>query len=130
MLKEICIKIIPHESQKYPTVGDYWYDKEGVLQVRVSDMQNDMYHKMIIIHELVEEAITNHLGITEQQITDFDLYYEERRKQGFVPEFSEPGFDRNAPYRLAHTFATGVEMGISAMTGVDFLDYDKAVNEL
>jgi len=130
MLKEISIKIIPHENQRYPTCGDYWYDTEGVLQVRISDMQNEIYHKMVMIHELIEEAITKHNGISEQTITDFDLYYEERRKQGLVPELSEPGFDDNAPYKLAHTFATGVEMGICAMAKVNFLDYDNKVESL
>lgn len=130
MLSEINIKIIPHKKQRYETVGDYYYDNDGILQIRVSDMGNEMYHKMVIIHELIEEALTKHKGITEQEITDFDLYYESRRKQGLVPEFSEPGFDKNAPYRDQHAFASSVEYGMCAMAGLDFMEYDHAVNEL
>ena len=130
MLREINIKVIPHDHQRYETVGDYWYDSEGILQIRVSDVGDEMYHKLVVIHELVEEAITKHNGISEQQIMDFDLYYEARRKQGFVPEDSEAGFDTNAPYRLAHSFATGVELGICAMANIDWNEYDKKLNSL
>lgn len=130
MIKEIHIKVIPHSEHRYETVGDYFYDKEGVLQVRVSDMGNELYEKMVIIHELVEEALTKHKGITEQQITDFDLYFEKRREQGLIPNEAEPGFDENAPYRNEHTLATSIEMMMCANAGVDWLEYDRTVLNL
>lgn len=37
----ILIETIPISEMRYPTCGDYWYDKEGVLQVRVAD--NELY---------------------------------------------------------------------------------------
>lgn len=126
----INILTIPIEDMRYPTCGDYWYDKQGTLQVRVADMGNEFFEKMIIVHELIEEATTKKNGITEQQIMDFDLYYEKRREQKLVPELSEPGFCSESPYRKEHTFATGVEMGMCALCNVDFLEYDKTVNEL
>jgi hypothetical protein len=130
MIKEIYIRVIPHDQQRYETVGDYWYDKDGVLQVRVSDMGNELYEKMVIIHELVEEALTKHKGITEQQIMDFDLYYEKRREQGLVPEDSEPGFDNNAPYLFEHSLATSFEMMMCAHAGISWNDYDSTVMNL
>lgn len=127
---EIHIKTIPIESMRYPSCGDYWYDDLGILQVRVADMGDEFYEKMVVIHELIEEAITKKRGITEQQIMDFDLYYEKRREQGLVPEDSEPGFDQHAPYKKEHTFATSVEMGMCALAEEDWNTYDKIVNEL
>ena len=126
----INIETIPIEDMRYPTVGDYFYDDMGTLQVRVADMGNEFYEKMVVIHELIEEALTKKRGITEQQITDFDLYYEERRKMGLVPIDSEPGFDENAPYKKEHTFATSVEMGMCSLAEEDFKIYDQKVNEL
>jgi len=127
---EIHIKSIPHDSQRYPTVGDYWYDDLGVLQVRVSEMGNQLYETMVVIHELVEELLTKHRGITEQQIMDFDLYYEKKREMGLVDEMSEPGFSNEAPYLKEHTLATSVEMMICAMAGESWMDYDQTVNAL
>jgi len=134
---EIHIKTIPGSNQRYPTVGDYFYDDLGALQVRISDMSTagaeklaELYHKMVVIHELVEEALTKFRGLSEQHITDFDLYYEKRREQGLVDEFSEPGFDNNCPYLKEHTLATSIEMQMCAMAGISWTDYDNYVNNL
>ena len=32
----ITIKTIAHDKQRYDTVGDWWFDDEGDLQIRVS----------------------------------------------------------------------------------------------
>ena len=48
---KINIETISHGQQRYPTPGDYWYDEEGTLQVRISDLGNELYEKMIAIHE-------------------------------------------------------------------------------
>ena len=63
----IVIETIPHDKHRYETVGDYWYDDMGTLQVRVSDMGNEFYEKMVVIHELIEEALTKQKGISEQE---------------------------------------------------------------
>jgi hypothetical protein len=115
---------------RYQTCGDYFYDQDGVLQIRVVELGNEKYETLIAIHELVEERLTKWKGITEQQITDFDLFYEMRRKQGLVPEDTEPGFDNNAPYRQEHTFATGIEMMMCAYAGLSWFDYEQEINNL
>jgi hypothetical protein len=131
-MMEIHIKTVPHENQAYSTAGNYWYDEEGILQVRVSNMNNKKFEFLVALHELVEQFITeNHdPEITEQEITNFDLYYEERRKQGLVPENSEPGFDEHAPYRNQHCISQGVEMIVAGIIGVDWMEYDRTVMSL
>jgi hypothetical protein len=126
---EIHIKTIPHSEQRYPTVGDYFYEN-GVLEVRISEMHNDKYHFLVALHEIIEEFLTRDDGITEEQITEFDLKYEEKRDKGLVPEDSEPGFADDCPYRLHHTIATAHEMNIAALCGVNWMEYDKTVNSL
>lgn len=124
---EIHIKTIPIEDMRYPSCGDYWYDKNGVLQIRVADMGDSFYETMVAVHEIIEEALTKKRGITEQQIMDFDLEFEANRKEG---NLDEPGFDINCPYLKEHTFATSVEMCMCAMAEINFMEYDKTVNEL
>jgi len=127
---EIHIKTIPHNSQRYETCGDYFYDDLGVLQIRVSEMGDEKYETLVAIHELIEERLTKWKGITEQQILDYDLYYEKRRQQGLVPADSEPGFSEGAPYKAEHTFATSIEMMMCAYAGISWPEYDRTVMEL
>lgn len=127
---EIHIKTIPHDHQRYETCGDYYYDQDSILQVRISDMGNDFYATMVAVHEIIEEAITKKNGITEQQIMDFDLAFEAARKIGLKTETEEPGFSNDSPYRAAHAFATGVELGMCALTDTSWADYDNCVINL
>lgn len=124
---KIIIETINHADQAYPTVGNYWMDEDGVMQIRVSKLNNPFYEGMIAVHELVEWLLCIKAGIPEKEITDFDLKFEAERKEG---NFDEPGFEINAPYYRQHCFATSVELGMCAMAGEDFKLYDKTVNEL
>jgi hypothetical protein len=124
---EIVIKFIPHKEQRYETVGDYWEDQDGNLQIRVSEMKNEMYNGMVAVHELVEFLLCRKNGVSEDAITKFDIAFEKKRKKGNV---DEPGFDNKAPYRKEHTAATAVEMIMCSATGVSWNNYDKKVNSL
>jgi hypothetical protein len=127
---EIHIKTIPHNNQRYETVGDYFYDDLGVLQVRISDMGNTFYETLVAIHELTEELLTKHRGLTEQEIMDFDLYFEKKREMGMIDDVSEAGFSNEAPYLREHSLATAIEMQIVAMAGESWTDYDNTVSLL
>jgi hypothetical protein len=127
---EIHIKSIPGSKQRYETVGDYWYDDEGVLQVRVSDMGNEFYEKLVAIHELIEEALTKKRGLTEPEIKDFDEAFERARAMGLRREDEEPGFHNDAPYLREHTLATSCEMMMCALAGESWSDYDRVVVNL
>lgn len=123
----VVIETIDHKDQDYPTVGNYWTDEKGDLQIRVSEMNDFFYCGMVAVHEFIEWLLCKKAGITEKEITDFDLKFESERKEG---NLDEPGFDKNAPYRNQHCFATSVELGMCALAGIDFKNYDKTVNEL
>lgn len=127
---EIHIKTIPHDKQRYETVGDYFYDDEDVLQIRVSSMNNKKFEVLVALHELAEQFITECNGIQEQEIMDFDIAFEKAREMGLRKPDEEPGFYETAPYRLAHSFATSLELGVCAMTGISWNEYEHAVNSL
>ena len=63
---EIHIKTIPHDTQRYPTVGDYWTSSAGVEEVRVSEMPDWRYEALVAVHELIEMILTKHRGIAEE----------------------------------------------------------------
>ncbi len=124
---EVVIKTIPHKDHRYETVGDYWEDENGVLQIRVSEMKNEMFNGMVAVHELVEFLLCRKNGVSEEAITKFDIAFEKKRKKGNV---DEPGFDNKSPYRKEHTAATAVEMIMCVASGVSWTNYDQKVNSL
>lgn len=125
---DIRIKSIPNDRMRIPGgVGDYWYDEEGVLQIRVVEMGNEFFEKTVVVHELIEEALTKKRGLPEPEIQAFDEYYDQRVKMGLIPEGGEPGFDPNACYKNEHAFATGVELGMCALANVSWKEYGEAV---
>lgn len=124
----IQILSIPHEQQRYPTVGDYWEDENGAEQVRVSQLADWRHEALIAIHELVEWVLVRHRNISEPAISDFDVAFERDREQALV--LGEPGDDPRAPYRREHFFATNVERLLAAELDVDWRVYETLVDGL
>jgi hypothetical protein len=93
------IETIPHESQRYPTVGDYWLDESGVEQIRVSEMMDWRYEVLVAIHEIIEMALIRHRGIAEEGITEFDIRFEQNKDRGLVT--GEPVWSKNSVAALS-----------------------------
>ena len=53
-MRNITIKVIRDSKQRYETSGDYWIDKRGTIQVRISKSKNWRYEALLLIHELTE----------------------------------------------------------------------------
>ncbi len=115
----ILIKTIPHDEQRYDTVGD-WEDRE-ILYISVSRLGNWRYEAAVAIHELVEALGCRDKGITSEQVDAFDNAYDGD---------GEPGHDPQAPYHKQHEFATMIERQIIDMFGLDWEQYDAAVSAL
>ncbi len=117
---KIIIESIPHASHRYPTIGDYWRDADGTLQIRVSEMADA--HSMIVIalHELVEVFLCEDRGIAEPEIMAFDL------KSLTGPFKDDPGHDPNAPYHYEHVFAEIVERMMLLELGLDWQRHEEA----
>lgn len=109
---------IPHNEQRYDTIGDYIHDGE-IVTIVISDMQNPDYELLVGIHELIEEYLTHKKGVKEEDITAFDMGYEENRTND-----SEPGDSPLAPYHEEHKLATKVEKYCAKILGVKWKDYD------
>lgn len=121
---KIAIETIPHNQQRYDTVGDYWIDEDGTVQVRVSEMRDSTYEQAAILHELFELFLVQNRNISIDAIDEFDKSFEANRAEGNI---DEPGDDINAPYRDEHCFATAVERMFIAANGKSWKEYDEAV---
>ena len=124
---EIHIKTIPHHEQSYNTIGNWWTDEQGVLQIRVSDL-GGMDHEMpVVIHELVEWALCAKRGITQAEVDAFDHQFERERAEGEHVD-QEPGDAPNAPYRQEHRFSENVERLLVQELGLDWHAYEAELN--
>lgn len=142
MSLDIEVRTIPFAAMRYPTIGDYFRQRiidelySGAVEaherlfVRIANLGNEDYEFLVAIHELIEEHLARKHGITEQQITDFDLQFEEWRAQGLVRLCVEPGHDLRCPYRAEHQFAEHIERLVAKELGVDWEAYEKAVMSL
>lgn len=132
----IHIATIPHVVQRYPTVGDYWEEKDPreilppTIEIRVSEMFNEDYNFLVALHELVEQHLVRKRGIPIEDIDAFDVQFEKSRAAGLVRDDAEPGDDPRAPYRREHQFATQIEKLMAEALGVDWKEYDAAVMSL
>ena len=124
-MSKIEFKTVPQKRQRYLTIGDYWYDKKGVLQVRVTEMDKRSDF-LVLIHELIEQFLTEERGIKEEDIMTFDLEFEKNRKEG---DSSEPGDSPFAPYKNEHRFAENIERQIAHEIGYVWSDYENKINE-
>lgn len=126
----IVIKSIPNSEQRYPTVGDYWRDADGTLQIRVSKMSDDRYDLLVALHELIEVTLCEHRGIKEEDISKFDIEFEKEREEGKHTLDDEPGWDPRAPYGKEHAYAESIERNMALQLEVDWKDYDHEVMNL
>ena len=123
----IIIDTIPHSEQRYETVGDWYYDVDGTVQIRVSDMGNWLFTMLVAVHELCEWILCRARGISQVEVDDFDKAFESVRVEGNT---DEPGDEPSAPYHNEHCFATAVERMLCAALGLSWKTYDEKVNSL
>lgn len=127
----ISIKTIPHADQRYRTVGDWWFEEQSVLQIRVSELGDTKWENLIAMHELTEALLCFYRDIYEKDVTAFDQTFEAMRAQ--FPEIvkdDEPGDNEHAPYRKEHFTANLFEERLAEELSVNWTDYEKAIKDL
>ena len=122
---KITIETVPHDQQRYPTVGDWFFpdpdNEPDHMVIRVSEMGDWRYEAAVAVHELVEALLSKDAGYRQEAVDAFDLAYKGD---------DEPGDDPKAPYHRQHCFATAVERMLIAALGVPWAEYDAAVEAL
>lgn len=139
---KIIIESIPHDQQRYPTVGDWYYSEENgekVLHIKVSKMSNPLYELLVGVHELVEVAKCDVDGVTQQQVDAFDIEFEKNREkrldtanpdEAALINIEEPGDQPDAPYAEQHCFATGIERLMASALNVNWAEYEQEIYSL
>lgn len=99
-------------------MGDYRTDRNGTLQVRISDLGGLDYEIPVLIHELIEWYLCQKRGISNDQIDVFDFQF-----QGD----GEPGDSPLSPYIKEHRFAENIERQIVHEAGLRWAEYDRHI---
>jgi hypothetical protein len=121
VMEKIIIETIPDKEQRYNTVGDYYFDKDGNRLIMVSDFSNWKYELLIAVHELIEVSLCKDRGVTDAAIDEFDFAFEEARLINKTT--TEPGNEPDAPYFMEHQFASKVEKMLAEQLNVNWQDY-------
>jgi hypothetical protein len=129
-IPKILIKPINAENHRYPTCGDYIYDREDdTLTIFVSRMEDWRSELAVVVHELFEACACLHDDVDFTKIDSFDVNYELERDKGIHPDDAEPGDDKAAPYHRQHVGATFVEKEVCHQLELPWLRHEQIVNE-
>lgn len=126
------IEVIPHKEQRYDTCGDYWEDKDGAIQFRISDLSDGRYELSVLFHEMFELFRLQERGITIPSIDRFDVAFEDlRTKYPALLGSQEPGNMVSAPYHKEHVEATKLERFVLCdLFGEEWDAYDALIDSL
>lgn len=122
----IRIEFKEQNEMRYNTLGDYFLEGD-TLVFQIAKQKIDLHTKLILIHELVEHTLCEHKGITIDEITKFDLEFEEKIDEGLISSDKEPGDDDNSPYRAEHQVAMIVERMMCNHLGINFDTYNDSL---
>lgn len=124
---KIIIETIPHQNHRYTTVGDWFYDNEGTLQIKVSSLSDWRREMLIAVHELVEVLTCKHDGVSQEVVDKFDKNFEANRHPD---NEDEPGDEPEAPYVKQHCLATGIERILAQQWDVNWKEYERELCDL
>src|SRR6266581_569776 len=115
-MNPIHIENVRQQDQRYSTLGDYFEGKNGVIEIRISNLGNSDFEFLITLHELCEQYLVRKMGISNETIDAWDLAHSDA---------DEPGDLEGCPYRDAHEWAAAMEQVMGAKLGVDWDEYEK-----
>ena len=124
-MRRVLMRSLPHDKQRYPTVGDY-EEAHGFVLFSVSEIGNEQYEHLVALHEFIEWMLVTARKIPLAKIDVFDQQFEATRKLRDDWN-SEPGDSPDAPYVREHRFAENIERLVCAELGIPWDVYNSAV---
>lgn len=126
----IVIDTIAYEDQRYPTLGDWQFFKDGSLYITVAKCPDKRSEICIAVHELVEALLCQQDGVTQESVDAFDKDFEMRRAAGLVPDRAEPGADEKCPCAKQHAVADIVERLVATNIGLSWNQHTETCDKV
>jgi|SRR5581483_9600682 hypothetical protein len=133
LFSAIDINSLPPSEMRYNTVADWVVTtdekEEKTLHLYYPDLpfvheRPDLLF-LLLTHEQIEAEICLHMGISQQDVDEFDMEFEKNRQFG---DNGEPGDHLAAPYYVAHQLAEAVEKTLALKMKIDWNFYGKWVD--
>jgi hypothetical protein len=119
-MKEVDIlRVVPQSEQPFNGVGDWHREGEMSSHIKVSDMGMPLFHRLIKIHELVEDTLVRVAEISEETVNAFCV----------VAQPLVGSDDPKSPIYPQHMRATIIEMLVCDWCGIKWHDYNDFVNK-
>lgn len=123
--KDIDIQMMPQDinSMRYKDIGDWEVTENNgdlIMDIYCGDMKNTDYNFLVLLHELIESYLCYRRGITDNEVTKWDMDHADEEYPGDMPD---------APYHKEHQTATDIESMIATELEVDWIKYEKAVEK-
>jgi len=113
------IKTVDPAAMRYPTAGDWEWLPDGALMLKVPEYGGrDTSVLLVAIHEMIEAYLCKRDGVTDEQVTRFDIEN---------PLLEEPGDHPGAPYHRQHAIAMAIERECALAMGAKWDEHDKWV---
>ena len=116
----IFVKVISEiEHRPCASGGDWFFDDNGDLQVRVTKMSNWRRETILALHEVCEAVLCKHNGVSQADVDAYDAEYMKRSPDSFMDAGDSP----TAPYTREHGFASAVERLMATEMDTNWSDY-------
>jgi hypothetical protein len=126
----IDIRVVSLKEMHFPISAQWFFEGEKIVIqiVRLGDLDME---RVLAMHEISEVLSGAHFPNMDDETTDrIDEEWLELHNSGKLPDCDEPGFYHKSPYKIPHTYAQGNEMGLCAWLGVDWIEYNKRMEEV
>lgn len=113
------------ENFRYKSVDD-WFDpmiyKDWMqFKTYTADMKNIDYNFLVLLHAMIEQFLCYRKGITDKQVTDYDVAHD---------HCTDPGGHEEAPYHAEHEVAMRVEEIVAMSLGIDWGAYEEKMDKV
>jgi hypothetical protein len=94
-------------------------------------MPTPVFSWLIFVHEIIECIACLFGGVSESDITTFDVQWEADYAAGLIEgDIHEPGEDPRSPYHREHVFAENIEWAFALLLGVRWVEYEAEVTAI
>jgi hypothetical protein len=121
---KITLETIPHEKQRLGVIGDWYFESNGDLVVRVSDLGDWRYNFLVARHEMDEAMLCMLAGITTEMVDE-----DQANENDTDDPDSFSGYP-GARLQNQHNDALAAEWVMARILGVDWKSYGDAAERV
>jgi hypothetical protein len=121
---KITIEFISHKEQRLGAIGDWFFEHNGDLVVRVSDLGDWRYNFLVGRHEMDEALLCMHHGITTEMVD---------KDQINAADTDDPDSFSGYPgscLQNQHNDSLAAEWVMSRLLGVNWKSYGEAAEKV